>query len=437
MADDWARAYVCAHFGKSLFWYMGEVFLTFFLIGMLDIDPVHISTYLALGLGLSAILDLAIGRLCQTWLHQPRFAGRIQSIGALGCATSFGTILVSGYVTHAPAGIVAGILMFRIAFELYDVGQETLLSIVPTLDPGRRRGIVGLRLAGSAIASMLISVMTGYFATPGRNTGAALHLAAIAIAISTTAILTALVLERRSTTHPPRGPSSPWSPPTAVAPTPQSPAHLRQALSIQCVAIFVSAWTAPYFVRIFPFILHAAPAIPTWILACLPVGATISQPLWHRMIGRVGEAKGIVTGCAASCAALAGMALLADPPRHDDYAVLAVLIFLLGVANGGVALGLWTHFVETAAAARHTSRYYGTFMAVSKVGLAAMSVLLGEQIGTDGRGPSLPVFCLTATCALLAIGACALLLPRAATDRTIAQDTGPRDIAPHRTSGHL
>lgn len=58
--DRWSATavYGAAHYGKSLFWYGGEVLFAFFLTEVAGLTPAHMAGVLAIGFLISAIFDL-------------------------------------------------------------------------------------------------------------------------------------------------------------------------------------------------------------------------------------------------------------------------------------------------------------------------------------------------------------------------------------------
>ena len=83
-ADGWRDngVYGLAHFGKSLFWYGGEILFAYFLTEIADLPPAAMGLILVSGFVLSATLDLLVGVRLGSRMTDPAAAGRLQLIGA-------------------------------------------------------------------------------------------------------------------------------------------------------------------------------------------------------------------------------------------------------------------------------------------------------------------------------------------------------------------
>lgn len=174
-------AYACAHFGKSLLWYASELLLIYLLTEHAGLAAAAAGLVLALGLLVSAAIGLGAGFSLRRRLCEVTRIGRLQWLGLSAAALAL-LLVFAAPLLPAPLrlGYVLVLsLLFRIAYAVCDVAQNTLLSMVHWPWRGHD-GASALRLAGSGIAALLISAMVGAMLAHGAD-GAAFALQASAL----------------------------------------------------------------------------------------------------------------------------------------------------------------------------------------------------------------------------------------------------------------
>ena len=211
-ADGWrdTSVYGLAHFGKSLFWYGGEILFAYFLTDIAHLSPSAMGVTLVSGFVLSAALDLLIGVRFGGRMADPCAAGRLQLIGAAFSGVALLAFFAAPFLPpdlrllHA---LLAGVA-FRLAYAVYDVPQNALIALAGAHSHARTR-LATVRIACSGAASLAIAAAVAPVLaarTSGQDAALLLQLAAAAVLI---ALASAWWLERTLRSTPQLGLSAP------------------------------------------------------------------------------------------------------------------------------------------------------------------------------------------------------------------------------------
>jgi len=403
-AREWRPTllYGLAHFGKSLFWYSSEILFAYFLTELVGLASSQMGSVLAVGFLVSAAIDVAMGLGLRRRLAAPGAAGRLQLIGAILSSVALASVFAGALTppdlryVHA---IVAGI-GFRVAFALYDIPQNALMSLA-TLDEASRLRLASTRIFFSGLATLTVAAAVGPMVASSERGGGPTVLLATTAAFATIAIISAAFLARlmpvAAIPTAPSKPLSPWRPPAVF--------WLLMGLAL-ITTIFTPAFSKlePYFAT---YVLGSA----GWgaaILSLMAIGILIGQPLWLRLCERARPPSVMIGAALLQIASLAAFWLVGA--RWPPAAALAALGF--GLGNGGVGMIQWAAFSESVArhAPDRTGLAFGLFVASNKIGLAIGGALIATALAaTDFRDADSPAL-VTLMTLIPGVGAALLIL---------------------------
>ncbi len=360
--------YGAAHFGKSLLWYVSELFFAFYLTEIAGIDPQLTGVVLGIGLAASAAIDLLVGWQLRGGVDSARTAGSIQAAGAVASAS----FLLAVFLTdHLPPTLRFGYaiaigLSFRIAYALFDIPQNALLSLREWPDLGRH-GVSAMRLVGSGLAMLAVSLASGYAFAGSRRAGEGGPLLPIILLLAVIAIATAVGLRRSLLRE------------NQEHAIPQIPGRLDwQSLVPPTALVAVASMAFSMFTRLEPYFgvhtLHSAQS-GARVAAAFSLGTMMSQPAWALFYARSNRLTFLIAAAIGLlCATLAFAAMAAD-----SYAWALLLGGLGGAMNGGFSLLAWSWFAETTArhAGNRTAIAFAIFAAASKLALAVAGLTVG------------------------------------------------------------
>ncbi len=371
-------AYGLAHYGKSLFWYVSELFFAFYLTEMAGLPPQHMGLVLGLGLVASAALDGTVAWRFGRFMHDAEAAGRLQFVGAVLSAIALILVFVADSLPaewRFAYAIAVG-LGFRVAYASYDLPQNALLSLRDWPRLGRG-GVNAVRLIGSGLAMLTVGMATAITFSGGSTGLESGRVGWTIAAFAVVAVTTSLLL--RNVLHADPGRRFPAA---AAMRIDWRPLLLPIALVFAVSAAFSS------FTKLEPYFGVHALGSATWgarIAVAFALGSLLLQPLWATLYARLPR-RTLLTllGVALLFSAIAFMRL-AGISRP---AALA-LGFAIGALNGGFGLLLWSWFADEAAqrARGRAGLAFAAFTAASKLSLAGAGVYVGHVLANlDYRG---------------------------------------------------
>ncbi len=380
-ADRWrdTGVYGLAHFGKSLFWYGGEILFAYFLTEIADLSPAAMGATLVTGFVLSATLDLVIGIGFGGQMADPRAAGRLQLVGAVLSGAALLAFFATPFLpppfrlVHA---LIAG-AAFRLAYAVYDVPQNALIALAGAHSQARTR-LATVRIACSGLATLSIAAAVAPLLAArvgGHDALLLFQLSAAAVAI---ALGSAWLLSRTLQAAP------------ALTPHTAPPAKMRRLVRLWplLATMGVMSLGPPLFQKLEPYFATYILRSPAWggaIILAVALGQFAGQPAWFRLSRRWSRSAVLTAG--AIVQALGGIVFLATPVTAPPGLVGAAL--LVGIGNGGLGMALWAAFgdgVRRYAPGRE-SVAFALFTAVAKLGLAAGAALVAFLLaGPATRG---------------------------------------------------
>lgn len=402
--DPMYRRYGLAHFGKSLFWYTSELLFAYYLSEVCGLPTRAMGLVLALGFLAGAVADLWVGTAFADRLATARGAARLQAFGAMASAATL-TLLFAGAglspAARLPYALVVG-LAFRVAYALYDLPQNALLTLATDGFDERVR-LSSLRLFFSGVASLAVAASTGPLLSAVIPFDRPVRYVVVALAWSAVGLLSAWRLSRGpwSDVGDPRPQASPRPFLRMLAPT----REIRPLLGL----FFAVSATASVFSKIEPYYASFVIRAPFWggaILMAMSAAAALSQPLWSRLAPRLSR-RSLLTLCSGItiAASLMFIACARSP------LVALALAALIGAANGGVGVVLWAAFADAVsrAPAFRRSAAYGLLTAVIKLALGLSGLMIGEALSRfDYRGGESAALSLLMACAAV-VGAVIVL----------------------------
>ncbi len=370
-------AYACAHFGKSLLWHAGELLLIYSLTEHAGLGAAAAGLVLALGLLVSAAIGLGAGWRLRRHLREVAGSAHLQWLGLSAAALALLLVFAAPLL---PSSLRLGYvlvlsLLFRIAYAVCDVAQNTLLSLVRWPWRGHD-GASALRLAGSGIAALLISVVVGTVLARGAD-GAAFALQASAL-LAAVAILCAWHLRRVLPCD-----GTPLAGAIADAPASADPAPCWRAIPWQPLLLIAAiSLTLPAFTKLAPYVAAYGLLSPGWgsaVLIAYTLGSILVQPLAARL-GRQHPPPQRLAWLGAALllsAPLFAMALPAQPLLS----LLAAACIGAIAGSGGQLVWAWhAQLTATRPVAQH-ALCFAALVASAQVALAAGIAVIGLLLG--------------------------------------------------------
>lgn len=121
--------YTCGHFAKSLTWSFPDLLLAYYANVRLGMSAQETGMLLCVSMGLGALLDVSGAFLLRRFEGSARRILLVQLLG--GVATAFTLVLVFSPMQGTFFFMVAALTLFRIAYAVYDISQNALLSLLP------------------------------------------------------------------------------------------------------------------------------------------------------------------------------------------------------------------------------------------------------------------------------------------------------------------
>lgn len=335
---------------------------------------------LAVGLLVSAGIDLLVARRLDRRLGGAGAAGALQFAGSVVCAVAFASVFAGFWLPQELRfgyALLAG-LAFRIAYAFYDLPQNALMALA-TADPAARDRVAATRIWFSGVATLLVAGAVGPLIA-GRDEAAAWLYLSLAVAIGVPAVISAGLLARivrqagpgtvrlRQTTPSARGGGAP------------------RGFWLLIFLMFVTSLATPLFAKVEPFFAVYVLASPVWgglIVVAMALGVTVGQPVWNRLARRVSRTRVLWVAAMLQVGSLA--LFWALPP--DAPGGLGLAAFGFGIGNGGVGMALWGGFSEVVARSTRqggAGAAYGAFTATAKIALAIGGLGLGAALETMG-----------------------------------------------------
>ncbi|MBB5610641.1 MULTISPECIES: MFS transporter [unclassified Janthinobacterium] len=382
------RAYAGAHFGKSLFWYASEILFAYFLTEVGHIPVRYMGLILAIGYFSGTAADLVLGLLLRRRLSHVMAACRLQCLGAVLSALTLVLLFLCSYVPpawSAPYALLTGIT-FRIAYALYDLPQNALLSLA-TKDADSRSRVSSLRIFFSGTASFLIASAIAPLLTSRITTDQPARFLLLVLGLSLAAIVSAVVLLRAMRKAGP----FPALPSTQAARPGwwQSLCGLPPGVWIVVAMIVLISGGCAMFLRMEPYYIAyvlKSPARGASIVMMASLGAILSQFLWRYLLLQPGKSR-------VDCLLLATMGLLVSITgfwldAHDWRLTMACALGF-GIFSGGCGTVLWAAFGDLVAdsAKADAGLAYGLMTGSVKIALGCNCLMLGTLLdGIDYRG---------------------------------------------------
>ncbi len=366
------RAYVAAHFGKSLLWYTGELLLIFALTEYVGLSAVAAGVSVAGGLVVSAVMGMLAAGRWSTGVSLA-WAGRSQWRGIALAAIALALLFVTPSLP-ADVHLISVLLLslpFRAAYAVGDVAQNTLLGFGHWPWRGAR-GVSALRLIGSGLAALLVSAAIGLVLKAGTPAAASTALMVVAL-VSSIALLSSWWL---------RNALQPYTHTAAATPSPLATSYWRRDQLMPLAVIAALALALPTFTKLAPYLAQSRTGSAGWgsaVLIAYALGSVCIQPLAARWPTVAMRRLGL------SGAALSVLGLLFAIATSRHYALDAGLAFGTGLAAGSAGQWVWARHAELAS--RHgpaqQARESAALTATAQLALAAGSGVIGLLLGAS------------------------------------------------------
>lgn len=386
--DGWSRTlvYGAAHYGKSLFWYGGEVLFAFYLTEVAGLAPEAMGLVLVVGFIASAVFDLVVGRRISTHVVDLGQAGALQAAGAAISGVVLVGFFAAAWLPEAARlwwTLCAG-LAFRLGFSLYDIPQGVLMARAPA-DGAARARVTVVRIAGSGLAGLTVAGAVGPLIAAQRAGGGGTLLVALAAGAAMVALSSALalwrVLQGQAVTDTTEG----LGPGEAVAARPG-------LVELWPFWVMMSAMMIgpPLFQKLEPYFAARSllpSALGGGLILAAAAGVFVGQPIWLRISNQLGRRHVFLV----SAALQAGGALvfLCAPMTRPELLLMGSAVF--GLGNGGLGMAKWASFSDSVSRqpAHRQGLSFAVFGAISKLSLALTSGVVAWAVAAaDADGAS-------------------------------------------------
>ncbi len=381
--DQWRSTgvYGCAHYGKSLFWYASELLFAFFLTEVGGVPAGQMGLILALGLLASAVIDVGVGTRLSHVLPGAAGAGRLQFVGAGASAASMMLMFACYWLPDSVrlGGVLAASLAFRASYALYDIPQNSLLSLATQGDRARTT-VAATRYMFSGLAALTVAATIAPLLGSGSAPERALLFCQIGLGLSAVAIVSAWLLARAV--------GADRAGLDRAGRAGERPGPLSPDIRLLVGLMFVVSMAGPTFSKMEPyfaaFVLRD-PLVGGGVAMAVPAGMALSQPLWGLLALRWSRASLLAAAAAMVVLASALFFLVAGA---GTLAVLAGAL-LFGAGSGGLGMAIWAGFADAVArdGAGRAEWAYALFTASAKASLALSGLAIGLTLGQiDYRG---------------------------------------------------
>jgi Na+/melibiose symporter-like transporter len=407
------RAYLVAHFGKSLMWHGGNVAFAFYLTEICGQSPTLMAWTLAFSSVINAVADGLIGAILTRRTTEAADATRQQLLGSIAAGSAFAAFCAAGIVPEPwrLAFALTTLFAFRIAYAFVDVPQNALLAYLPA-DTAQQERLVSARMMTGYAAQMSAAILLSSLILR-RSALDPVYFAVGGAMIGIMAIATASVLNRSrnaaADTHLAAARPIASDPPTSTF-TRLLVASASFAF-VSTLVIRLQAYIAAYGDG--PTNAGASPVVPSMV-AFVPIamalGGLIGQPLWAILCRRGGAAATLQVASVA----LIGSALVFGASAAWGGVLVPLSTGLFGVALGGTSFALWTLLARSAR--DNPAARFGIFTCTSKLAHAASALTLGAVLAGDNYRASFAGAAdlwSTSMIAAIAMGAALLVLIRA------------------------
>lgn len=375
--------YGFAHFGKSLFWYSGELLFAYFLTEFVGLTAVQMGLILAAGFLVSAVVDVMTGTLFRSTLSNPRSASRLQLSGAIACSFSLILVFLGAWLptdVRFVYSLVAG-LCFRLSFALYDVPQNALMALA-TNDFASRQRLASIRIWFSGIATLVAAAMVGPLVNLHRSESGPFFVFWLSTLFAIMATASAWRLNQLLRDY---------DVDEIMSPAQDSAKGIRFAeFWLLLFVMLVTALFTPLFTKLEPYFATYVLRSAVWggvVVISMALGIVAGQPIWLRLSHHIPHGVLMIVTAALQIVGLTAFWLLGA----SDPLLSAMCAFIFGLGNGGVGMAQWAAFSETVAriGPARAGISYGLFSGIGKLALAIGGlVLAGVLARIDLDGPT-------------------------------------------------
>lgn len=318
--------YASGNMGKSVIWASFDIFMLFYLVSVLGMEPLTAGALLAVTLVWDGLADVVVA----FWTDRrggSDMLARLILVGAPMVALGFWAIFAAA---PGPGRIVTvlAVVLCRLGYTLCDVGHNTLMVRVAA-HPRDAATVSGLRLIFSAMGGALVGLASAHNLTgPIAAQRAALeHGAAMAAMLYLVTLLTAMGVSRNL-------------PPVTGEPVERPWRALRgnRAFAMVLGLMALQSALTPLFTRALPFFGQAMHDDASWAgraLTVITLAQALSLPLWMALSRRQSSAAILLASHGLMLIAMAGMVLVSGEVAHGF-----ALVFL-GTAQGGMNMAIW------------------------------------------------------------------------------------------------
>lgn len=373
--------YASGNLGKSVLWSTLDLFFLFILTELWGVPPVEAGLIVMIALIFDGLAAPLMGILADR--TPPRYGkyGPYLALGAPLCAASFWLLLQPAGSGHSGVTILFLSLLFRGCYTICDVPHNALLARI-CREPSDASSISGIRFFFSSLGAIIVSAGAGWVLwAPTEQTQSA-RLGEFALLASGLYVATIWWAWRATARLDSALPNT-----AARVPLSRALALIlsNRMLMILFALAFIHCLSVPLLLKGIAYFAKYVRGDAAWsgpALLTIKILQAFSMPVWIWFSGMADKRRVMAVAYVLFCVGLIG---LLGAYRGSD-AALHLVFALIGVALGGLGMGLWAFLPDAIDAG---GSEFGETVEALPTGLFLMIIKCSTGIGAGLFGLAL------------------------------------------------
>ena len=361
--------YGFAHFGKSLFWYTGELFFSYYLSEIADILPQYMGIVLSLGYIFGGVSDLIFGFVFPQFFINAAQTSKVQFWGAISSSITFLLFLAGAMIPqeYRLFYVLITALLFRFSYTIYDIPQNSMMSVGTSKNEHRSK-LAAVRIFFSGFATLVVATSAIPLINNSGGIFAPIKYLILAFAWAIIGIFSSFMLKNMKWQNQPEAISKPINENFSVN-------IMKPILPLIIIAI-IAAIFFPIFGKAELYYVSYVLKSATWggiIMITSSFGIAVSQPIWSKIAHKISRQALFVLSC---------MCILLPVLIFGVYGlniiIAIVTAFVFGIGSGGFGLATWAAYGDIVRS--NHGKAYSIISIASKIGAAIGVFVFGTFI---------------------------------------------------------
>ena len=378
----------CKHLLTSSFSIFGLVYLT----DVIGLSPEVAGTIIFTSLLVDAFADLPLGAVLDGVRAKLKSYGAILILsgaaGSLCLASFFGIAFLSSQIGEVVITLVILIMIFRLAFTIFDLAENGVAARVMT-DPNNRSWFASFRKVTAALATLMLGACIGWAFETNANQASRIGFGGLMLAILLFALISLLYSYLR--------PHDEAGPPFVQTSFQQRLAALKDARAGWSIALIsmCEAFGTPLLISGLIYFSKSVFADSKWAgqaIIAFTLAQIVAQPFWLWCASQIGKRHAFCLSHSLTAVCGLGLVLFA---QNSPSGALG-LMFLTGLSIGGVSMLRWSIIPDIIDHASYTSRIrvetglIGLIISAIQIGAGLAAALLGLGLSIIDYSPTNP-----------------------------------------------